>query len=44
VEQIPQNNSQIIMDLTELTNGIYIVTIIDEENPELIIREKLIKN
>ena len=44
VEQIARENSQIILDLTDLTNGIYIVTIIDEENPDLIIREKLIKN
>jgi hypothetical protein len=42
--QVGLNNKQTTIDVRDLPNGLYIINVIDEENPSRSIQEKFIKN
>jgi hypothetical protein len=44
MDQVGLNNSQTTIDVSDLPNGLYIINVIDAENPANSIQEKFIKN
>ncbi|MFT5819711.1 MAG: hypothetical protein ACI8ZM_000936 [Crocinitomix sp.] len=44
MDQVGLNNSQTTIDVSNLPNGLYIINVIDAENPANSIQEKFIKN